>query len=102
MASLPNVAPTALASSVRFDNHSMIVDLVDGRTVSVPLDWFPVLLKATPEQRSNYRFLGGGYGIHFPEIDEHISVEGLLRGYRDNLTRPENWPRGGIQIDLES
>jgi hypothetical protein len=65
---------------VRFDQHSLIVDLMDGRTISVPLAWYPRLLNATAEQRSNWEKAGAGYGIHWPDIDEDLSTEGLLRG----------------------
>ena len=58
----------------------LIVDLLDGRTISVPLVWFPRLLSATPEQRANWRVAGGGFGIHWPDVDEDLSTEGLLRG----------------------
>jgi hypothetical protein len=59
---------------------SVFVELADGRTVSAPLAWYPRLLHATPQQRSNCVIAGAGYGIHWPEIDEDLSVEGLLRG----------------------
>lgn len=65
---------------VRCDAHSLIVDLMDGRTISVPLAWYPRLLHATVEQRAKWELAGGGYGIHWPEIDEDLSTEGLLRG----------------------
>lgn len=65
---------------VRFDEASLIVDLMDGRTISVPLAWFPKLLGATPDQRANWEKAGAGYGIHWPIIDEDLSTEGLLRG----------------------
>ena len=54
--------------------------LRDGRTITVPLAWYPRLLKATPAQRKNWRIAGGGYGIHWPAVDEDLSTEGLLRG----------------------
>lgn len=56
------------------------VDLVDGRTIAVPLAWYPRLLHATPAQRANWTRCGGGYGIRWPEIDEDLSTEELLRG----------------------
>jgi hypothetical protein len=56
------------------------VELMDGRTISVPLAWFPRLLHATPEQRAHCTVAGGGYGIHWPDVDEDLSTEGLLRG----------------------
>ena len=65
---------------VRCDEHSLIVDLMDGRTISVPLAWYPRLLHASPEARGNWQTCAGGYGIHWPEIDEDLSTEGLLRG----------------------
>ncbi|MES2781819.1 MAG: DUF2442 domain-containing protein [Pseudomonadota bacterium] len=65
---------------VRFDAHSLIVDLMDGRTISVPLAWYPRLLHATVEQRKHWEKCGGGYGIHWPDVDEDLSTEGLLRG----------------------
>jgi len=68
------------AEDVRVTNDSLIVDLSDGRTISVPLEWFPRLLLATPEERSNWRVIGRGHGIHWEDIDEDISVEGLLAG----------------------
>ena len=65
---------------VRCDEHSLIVDLMDGRTISVPLAWYPRLLHASPDQRAKWKRCGGGYGIHWPEIDEDLGTEGLLRG----------------------
>jgi Protein of unknown function (DUF2442) len=65
---------------VRFDDHSLIVGLMDGRTISAPLAWYPRLLHATPEQRTHWEKSGGGFGIHWPDVDEDLSTEGLLRG----------------------
>jgi len=73
---------TPLAQDVRVTEHELVVSLVDGRTISVPLAWFPRLLHASPEQRSQFELLGDGEGIHWPEIDEDISGAGLLRGVR--------------------
>jgi hypothetical protein len=64
---------------VRFSADQLIVDLADGRTIAVPIAWYPRLMRATPEQRANWRISGSGYGIHWPEIDEDLSSEGLLR-----------------------
>ncbi|HET7462147.1 MAG TPA: DUF2442 domain-containing protein [Longimicrobium sp.] len=58
----------------------LIVDLIDGRTISVPLAWYPRLLHATPEQRANWQVAGAGFGIHWPDVDEDLSTEGLLQG----------------------
>ena len=57
----------------------LVVDLMDGRTIAVPLAWYPRLANATPEQRNHWELAGGGYGIHWPDIDEDLSTEGLLR-----------------------
>ena len=65
---------------VRFDEASLIVDLMDGRTISAPLAWYPRLLRATSAQRRRWEKAGGGYGIHWSEIDEDLSTDGLLRG----------------------
>jgi hypothetical protein len=67
-------------AGVSFDAERLIVDLMDGRTIAVPLAWYPRLLDATPEQRADWEVAGAGYGIHWPQIDEDLSVEGLLRG----------------------
>jgi len=67
-------------ADVRSDDHSLIVDLMDGRTISVPIAWYPRLAEARPEQRAHWELAGGGYGIHWPDLDEDLSTEGLLRG----------------------
>ncbi len=67
-------------TEVGFDDGMLSVFLMDGRNIRVPLAWYPRLLHATPEQRNNWEVSGGGYGIHWPEIDEDLSTEGLLRG----------------------
>ena len=67
-------------ADVFFDEETLSVRLKDGRTISVPLAWYPKLFNATTGQRHNWKIAGGGYGIHWPQIDEDISTEGLLRG----------------------
>ncbi len=67
-----------LATSVQCSDDVLQVVLMDGREVSVPLAWFPRLLHASPEQRDNWRLIGGGIGIHWEDVDEDISVESLL------------------------
>ena len=76
--SVPN--PGELVQTVKVTKDQLIVDLVDGRTIAVPLVWYPRLLHATAKQRANWQLSGGGYGIHWPDIDEDLSTEGLLRG----------------------
>lgn len=68
------------AHSVKCSDESLIVDLVDGRTISVPISWFPSLASASKEQLLNWELLGDGDGIHWPDIDEDLSVAGLLSG----------------------
>jgi uncharacterized protein DUF2442 len=65
---------------VEFNDDAFSVSLRDGRIISVPLAWYPRLLNAAPAQRTNWKISGGGYGIHWPEIDEDLSTAGLLRG----------------------
>jgi Protein of unknown function (DUF2442) len=72
------------ATAVRFDEHTMWVELTDGRTLGVPLAWFPRLLHATPAQREHVEL--SRLGLHWEELDEDISVAGLLAG-RGDLTR---------------
>ncbi len=69
-----------LAQSVEFTDDDLVVSLIDGRKVTVPLVWFPRLAEATKAQLESYELLGDGEGIHWPEIDEDLSVAGLLRG----------------------
>ena len=74
------IKPGERVKDVQFTEDTIAVDLVDGRTIVVPLAWYPSLLDATVEQRQNWHVSGAGYGIHWPDIDEDLSTEGLLRG----------------------
>ena len=80
MSTLATEVQIAKAQSVRVDEESLTVDLGDGRTISVPLAWYPRLVHAMPEERSHWRLIGHGQGIHWPELDEDISVQDLLMG----------------------
>jgi hypothetical protein len=71
---------SALAKEVKFKDAMMEVHLTDGRIISVPMIWFPLLQEATPDQREKYEIGGGGTSLHWEEIDEDISVAGLLAG----------------------
>jgi len=73
----PQAVPLAL--SARCDDEMLHVQLADGREIIAPLEWFPLLRDATHKQRANWRLIGRGVGIHWPDVDEDISVEGLLR-----------------------
>jgi hypothetical protein len=67
-------------ASVEFTDDFLVVGLMDGRQISVPLEWYPRLASASPSALSNWEICGGGYGLHWPELDEDLSTEGLLRG----------------------
>jgi len=68
------------AESVFVTDDSLTVDFTDGRTISVPLAWYPRLMHGTPQERNNWQLIGGGEGIHWPDLDEDLSVVGLLLG----------------------
>ena len=68
------------ASTVTVVDDTLTVELVDGRTISVPLAWYPRLLHGSPEERNHWRLIGQGHGIHWPDLDEDISVQNLLDG----------------------
>jgi hypothetical protein len=70
--------PKARARSLEFITDAFVVHLEDGRSLTIPLEWFPRLRDATPEQRNRWELIGPGFGIHWPEIEEDISVVGLL------------------------
>ena len=73
---------TPTATDVRVDDATLSVELVDGRTISVPVAWYPRLSHGTARQRDHWRLIGGGRGVHWPDLDEDISVENLLAGKR--------------------
>nr|WP_184042615.1 DUF2442 domain-containing protein [Roseospira visakhapatnamensis] len=81
--------------AVTVNNARLVVDLMDGRTIAVPPAWYPRLAAATPEQRARWKLAGAGYGIHWPDIDEDLSTEGLLRGARAPKPRLETKPARG-------
>lgn len=81
----PVVDPRAVSVSV--SDEALTVALRDGRTIIVPLDWFPRLASASPAARANHRLIGDGDGVHWPDLDEDVSVSGLLRGAAGGLPR---------------
>jgi hypothetical protein len=89
---------TAIARHVEVSNDALFVHLADGRTLSVPLTWFPRLWHGTSEERSHWRLIGDGQGIHWPDIDEDISVDGLLRGRRSGESQGslKRWLEGRL------
>lgn len=76
-----------LAGSVSVSDDALTVDLADGRTIAVPLAWFPRLANGTPEERANWQLIGRGVGIHWTDLDEDISVESLRAGRRSGETQ---------------
>ena len=80
MTSLAEIAPDIRVRDVHVGKDRLTVDLMDGRSIAVPISWYPRLLSATYAQRRRWELAGGGYGIHWPDIDEDVSTEGLLRG----------------------
>ncbi|MBI2072769.1 MAG: DUF2442 domain-containing protein [Gemmatimonadetes bacterium] len=87
MTSSPVDVGQALAQNVRVTNDTLIVDLVDGRTVSVPVRWYPRLAHGTPAEQAQWELIGRGHGIHWPTLDEDIAVEDLLAGRRSGETQ---------------
>jgi len=69
-----------LAQNVEITNETLSVDLSDGRTISVPLEWYPRLFHGTPTERKHWRLIGKGHGVHWENLDEDVSVEGLISG----------------------
>ena len=84
---LPIDVGEARAQDVSFTADSLVVDLVDGRTITVPLTWYPRLAHGSQAERANWRLIGEGEGIHWSNLDEDISVEGLLAGRRSGETQ---------------
>lgn len=76
----PSLAADERAASVELSEDTLSVTLMDGRTITVPLYWYPRLQDASEEQRRNWQISGGGYGLHWPDIDEDLNTAGLLRG----------------------
>ena len=80
--------PDTRIREVTVTEDELTVALMDGRRISAPLAWYPRLAEATPDQRAHFEIAGGGWGIHWPDLDEDLSTDGLLRGARAPLRRP--------------
>lgn len=76
--------------SVTLTSDDLVAELQDGRTISLPLAWYPRLLHATPEERANWRLVGNGEGVHWPDLDEDVSAENLILG------RPSQESQGSL------
>lgn len=83
----PSELSDVRAQRVVITDDALVVELVDGRTITVPLAWYPRLAHGTPAERVQWRFIGDGEGIHWAQLDEDISVEGLLAGRRSGETQ---------------
>ncbi len=90
-----------MATRVDVTDDTLTVDLADGRTLGVPLTWFPRLLHGTPEERRNWRLIGDGVGIHWPDLDEDISIDGLLSGRRSGESQSslQRWLQSRAKLD---
>ena len=84
MSTLPAEPREARARAISVTDDTLTVDLHDGRTVSIPIAWYPRLSHGSEAERNDWRLIGDGVGIHWPDLDEDISVVGLLRGYPSN------------------
>ncbi|MCZ7645479.1 MAG: DUF2442 domain-containing protein [Planctomycetota bacterium] len=80
MNTITSETQTARIQSLKVSDEELVVDLVDGRTLAVPVGWFPRLAHATPKERAAWRLIGQGHGVHWAELDEDISVDNLLAG----------------------
>ena len=96
MTTLTLDSASLIATSVQVSADSLSVELADGRSISAPLAWYPRLFHGTPKERDNFRFIGSGEGIHWPDLDEDISIEGILAG------RPSGESQRSLQRWLES
>ena len=92
MLSATQALAQARVVNVMVTDDTLSVDLEDGRTIAVPIGWYPRLAHGTPSERANFQVSGGGYGIHWPDLDEDIGVEGLLLG-RKSTESPASFAR---------
>ena len=87
MNGIPSAAKTVMVArvvAVSINDDTLAVDLEDGRSIAVPIGWYPRLAYGTPAERLHWQISGGGYGIHWPDLDEDIGVEGLLLGWKSS------------------
>ena len=96
MPSSPAETAAPQAQSVQVEDDRLVVELLDGRSVSVPIGWYPRLAHGSAAERSDWRLLGHGHGIHWPQLDEDIAVEDLLAGRRsaESQSSLERWLAG--------
>jgi hypothetical protein len=104
MNTLPIETKVARGQHIAITEDALTVDLDDGRTLSVPLAWYPRLLHGDPKERSNWRLIGKGEGIHWPELDEDISIQNLLSGKRSGESQSsfKRWLEARVTRDKHS
>lgn len=92
------------AVQVTITNEKLMVELADGRIIVVPLEWYPRLRYGTPEERQNWQLLGDGYAVEWPDLDEHIGIEGLLAGRRSGESQKslERWLMSRMSSNKEA
>lgn len=91
----PKPSESIRAVDVRFERSRLVLALADDREVSVPLDWYPTLRRASPSARARWRMIGGGMGIHWPDLDLDLSVAGLTQGLKEMIPPPPS--RRGVR-----
>jgi hypothetical protein len=96
MTTLTLDSASLIATAAQVTADSLDIELADGRSISVPLAWYPRLFHATPDERARFRFIGGGEGMHWPDLDEDISVEAIVAG------RPSGESQRSLQRWLEA
>jgi len=82
--SVPDTLVLLRIANVNVTDDTLVVDLEDGRTISVPIGWYPRLAYGTPQERANWEPSGAGYGIHWPDLDEDLGVQGILLGKKSS------------------
>ena len=104
MSILANELQTVKALEVNVTEDNLTVELDDGRSISVPLTWYPRLWHGTPTERQNWRMIGDGVGIHWPDLDEDISIEGLILGRRSGESQRSlnRWLEQRVKLNPDS
>jgi hypothetical protein len=101
MNSSQTVEKEASATRIEADDNELLVELIDGRKIAVPLTWYPRLLHGTPEERNTYELIGRGTGIHWPQLDEDLSVNSILKGFPSSESESslKKWLAGRNKIN---
>jgi len=100
MSTLDCTEPTIRAKRIQVNNDRLTVELIDGRTLSVPLEWYPRLFHGEPEERNEFQLIANGCGIHWPKLDEDISIQNLLEGRRSKSSSSLDRRNGFLLTDF--